>query len=318
MAMRPGTIAPDTDDDLPPSDAPVEPRRPQADLSRAFFGLNRIAKRPKRRGRLILWLAGFWVGLTLVLAIFANFLPIQGPNVPIGIPNAPPQWGHQVFGLDAVGRSIVSRLIFGGRVSYAISISVTVLALGFGSLLGLLAVYFRGLAAFVADVICNTLLSVPGLLFLLTLAVIFHASVLEIILAITVVFVPSFTRLTRAVALSQIEREYVMVARGLGASGRRIILRELMPNTLTALVTFACIALPAVMITEGTLSYLGYGVPTPTASWGQMIAQGQTDISQAIWPAVIPAIVYALTVFAVYILGDWLRGRVDLKGLENV
>lgn len=313
-----GTLVPEAPEEREAVGAPTADPRKQRGRIGSFFGFNRIKMRPKKRGRVILALAAFWVLLTILLAIFADLLPIQKPNLPIGAPNAAPLTDGQIFGLDAVGRSILSRLIFGARISYLIAISVTVMALAIGSMLGLVAVYFRGIAAFIADVICNTLLSVPGLLFLLTLAVIFHASLLEIILAITVVFVPAFTRLTRAVALSQIEREYVTVARGMGASSRRVIFRELLPNTLTSLVTFACIALPAVMIVEGTLSYLGYGVPTPTASWGQMIAQGQTDISQYPWPALIPAIVYALTVFAVYVLGDWLRGRVDLKGLDNL
>lgn len=265
----------------------------------------------------MLALAVAWVSLVLILAVFANVLPLQNPNAPIGPPNVPPHLGREFLGLDGVGRSMISRMIYGARTSYVIGVCTTVVALSLGCVIGLAAVYFRGIVSFLTDLLCNVILSIPGLLLLLTIAVVVKPGYVEVISSISLLFLPGFARLSRATGLTQIEELYVVVARGLGASASRIILRELLPNTLVALVTYAGIVLPSVMLIEGALSYVGYGVPSPTATWGEMIALGQTDIAQAPWQALIPAIVFAVNVLALYTLADWLRAKVDLKGVDR-
>jgi len=168
-----------------------------------------------------------------------------------------------------------------------------------------------------SDLVANTILSIPGLLLLLSLLVIFKPSIPVLVGTISVIFFPGFMRLTRATALSHMEKEFIVAARGLGASASRIILRELVPNTMVSLITFCAVALPGAMLTEGGLSYLGFGVQAPTPSWGQMIAQGQLDLSSAPWQSIVPCIVFFLSVYSLYTVGDWLRARVDLEGLKD-
>jgi peptide/nickel transport system permease protein len=274
------------------------------------------SRRMRPRRSLTLILATTWVAFALLLAITANWLPIRSPIVPIGASNAPPHWGSQFLGLDVVGRSMVSRIVYGARTSYVIAIGTTAIALCVGCLIGLLAVYFRGVVNFFADLLANVILSIPGLLLLITIASVVTPSYEEVIGAISLVLLPGFIRVSRSIALAQIEGLYVVAAHGLGASPARIITRELLPNTLVALITYAGIVLPSVMLTEGGLSYLGLGIPPPASSWGEMIALGQADLAQAPWQAIIPSIIFAVNVFALFILADWLRARLDLKGVD--
>ena len=278
------------------------------------LGAGRAARsRPKP----VITVCAAWLGLLVLVAIFANVLPISDPAKVVGIPNVNPAWGSQFLGTDAVGRSMVGRLSFGARTSFEISILVTLVAMVVGGGIGLLSAFFKGPVTFVADTIANTILSIPGLLLMLAIVVVFHPTIPVLILSIALLYLPGFMRVTRATALSLIEREYVVAARSLGASQFRIIARELLPNTAVALVTYAALALPGAMIAEGGLSYLGFGVQAPTPSWGQMIAQGQQQLNTAPWQVIIPCIVFAITVFALYSIGDWLRARLDVRGTAS-
>lgn len=285
---------------------------------RGAFRLGAGADRAsRRRPKPVIAACALWLGLLIVVAVFANVLPISDPSKVIGIPNVNPAWGSQFLGTDAIGRSMVARLAFGARVSFEISILVTLVAMVVGGAIGLLSAFFRGPVTFVADTIANTILSVPGLLLMLAIVVVFHPTIPVLILAIALLYLPGFMRVTRATAISLIEREYVVAARSLGASQFRIIARELLPNTAVALVTYAALALPGAMIAEGGLSYLGFGVQAPTPSWGQMIAQGQQQLNTAPWQVIIPCIVFAITIFALYSVGDWLRARLDVRGTAS-
>jgi peptide/nickel transport system permease protein len=278
------------------------------------LGAGRAARsRPKP----VITVCAAWLGLLVLVAIFANVLPISDPAKVVGIPNVNPAWSSQFLGTDAVGRSMVGRLSFGARTSFEISILVTLVAMVVGGGIGLLSAFFKGPVTFVADTIANTILSIPGLLLMLAIVVVFHPTIPVLILSIALLYLPGFMRVTRATALSLIEREFVVAARSLGASQFRIIAKELLPNTAVALVTYAALALPGAMIAEGGLSYLGFGVQAPTPSWGQMIAQGQQQLTFAPWQVIIPCIVFALTVFALYTLGDWLRARLDVRGTAS-
>lgn len=285
---------------------------------RGAFRLGAGADRAsRRRPKPVITACALWLGLLIVVAAFANVLPISDPGKVIGIPNVNPAWGSQFLGTDAIGRSMVARLAFGARVSFEISLLVTLVAMVVGGAIGLLSAFFRGPVTFVADTIANTILSVPGLLLMLAIVVVFHPTIPVLILAIALLYLPGFMRVTRATAISLIEREYVVAARSLGASQFRIIARELLPNTAVALVTYAALALPGAMIAEGGLSYLGFGVQPPTPSWGQMIAQGQQQLNTAPWQVIIPCIVFAITIFALYSVGDWLRARLDVRGTAS-
>ncbi len=281
----------------------------------AFSGtLSGTLRRPRSRPKFIVIACFIWLGFVVLLAIFANVLPIANPTVVVGNINIGPNLSHEFLGTDAIGRSMISRLVFGARISFEISILVNLVAAAVGGGAGLLSAYFKGPVTFVVDTIANTILSIPGLLLLLAIVAVFHPTIVVLVLAIAFLYLPGYMRITRANALSQMQQEYIVAARGLGARPHRIILRELMPNTILTLVTFGALTVPGAMLTEGSLSYLGFGVQLPTPSWGQMIAQGQESLSFAPWQAIIPCIVFAVTVFSLYTVGDWLRAKLDVRG----
>jgi peptide/nickel transport system permease protein len=307
------TVTPD--ETIPPGiEETFDARRRHRGAFRIGGGATRA---PRRRPKPVLTACAAWLALIVVVAVFANVLPISDPSKVIGSPNVNPSWSSEFLGTDAIGRSMVARLAFGARVSLEISVLVTLVAMVVGGAIGLLSAFFRGAVTFVADTIANTILSVPGLLLMLAIVVVFHPSLPVLILAIALLYLPGFMRVTRATAISLLEREYVVAARSLGASQARINSRELLPNTAVALVTYAALALPGAMLAEGGLSYLGFGVQPPTPSWGQMIAQGQQQLTIAPWQAIIPCIVFAITIFALYSGGDWLRARLDVRGIAS-
>lgn len=272
-----------------------------------------------RRGKVkkpLLTLCEVWLVFILLLAIFADALPIGSPSAVVGDPNLNPSWTAEFLGTDAVGRSMIARLVFGAQVSFEISVLVTLVAMIIGGGVGLVSAYARGAVSFVSNTIANTILSMPGLLLLLTILIIFHPSVPALVGAIAVLYFPGFMRVTRATAISLMEQDYVVAARGFGTRPLRIIVRELLPACAVALVTYSTITLPGAMLTEGALSYLGFGVQLPTPSWGQMIAQGQQSLNTAPWQVIIPCVVFTMTVFSLYSFGDWLRTRLDVRSPE--
>lgn len=298
--------------------APVDPNYYPPVRERKPFRLQMFRRKAKVRGRAVLTLCWAWLIFIVVVAIAAQWIPIRNPNTIVGPPNLSPNWGRELLGTDAVGHSMISRLAYGGRVSLLISICTTTISMLVGVVVGLVSVYFRGVMTVIVDFVANTILSLPGLLFLLSVVIVLKPSVPVLIGSIAVLLFPGFMRVARATAIGQMESGYVTSARGLGASADRIIFRELLPNTMVSMVTLYAIALPGAMLAEGSLSYLGLGVQPPTSSWGQMIAQGQQNLTSAPWPAIIPCIAFVLTVFSFYSIGDWVRARVDVRGLDAV
>ncbi|MCL2396085.1 MAG: ABC transporter permease [Acidimicrobiaceae bacterium] len=267
-----------------------------------------------RRFRPVFWACIIWIGLVVLVALTVQWLPIHSPVGVIGIPNTNPNFSHELLGTDAIGRSMDSRLAYGARTSMEISVLATVIPLFIGVVLGLLSTYYGGVVTVITDIIGNSILSIPGLLFLLAIVVAMGSGKPVLIGAISILFIPAYMRLSRASAMSQMEREYVTAARAMGASSWRILARELLPNTLPSLLTYALVVLPAVIIIEGTLSFLGFGVQPPTPSWGQMIAQGEQYMTTSPWQAFIPCLVLFFTVFSLNTLGDHFRAKIDVRG----
>lgn len=280
-----------------------------ADPASVFGGRWSLVRGRHRNRDVALAGAAIWIGILLVLAITAQWLPLHSYLLPAGSPNTGPNLSREFFGTDASGRSMLSRIVFGARVSILISCLATAISFCAGSVLGLCSAYFGARVSAISDVIANTILSIPSLLMLLAIVLALGPSVLVITLASSIVFIPAFTRLTRATASTQLVHDYVVVARGLGASSGRIMFRELLPNTAPALISYAALVLPAVMILEGSLSFLGFGIQSPTPSWGNMIALGAQNLTIDPWQALIPCIFLFITVFALNTVGDHLRLR---------
>jgi peptide/nickel transport system permease protein len=277
-------------------------------------GVDTAAVAPVRRKRRLggLFIAAVaWIALVALAAIFANLLPIPSPtDIDMLGKRALPSAEHWL-GNDQLGRDVLSRLIYGGRVSLTVGLLAPVIGVTIGGALGMLAGYFRGrLETFVTGGV-DVLLAFPPLVFALAVTTYLGQSILNITLVIGILSIPAFTRVARAVTLSLSEREFVTAARALGATHSRILLRELLPNVALPLVAFFLLGVAVTIVVEGALSFLGLGVPPPTASWGSMIGEGRESLDIAPWLAFMPAIVMFLTVLSFNIVGDTLRALTD-------
>jgi peptide/nickel transport system permease protein len=277
-------------------------------------GVDTAAVTPVRRTRRLggLFMAAIvWIALVALAAIFANILPIPSPtDIDLLGKRALPSAEHWL-GNDHLGRDVLSRLIWGGRVSLTVGLLAPVIGVTIGGALGMLAGYFRGrLETFVTGGV-DVLLAFPPLVFVLAVTAYMGQSVFNITLVIGVLGIPAFTRVARAVTLSLSEREFVTAARALGATHSRILLRELLPNVALPLAAFFLLVVAVTIVVEGALSFLGLGVPPPASSWGSMIAEGRESLDITPWLAFLPAIVMFLTVLSFNIVGDTLRALTD-------
>lgn len=252
-----------------------------------------------------------WIALVALGAIFAHWLPIPSPTeIDFLGKRAPPSWQHWL-GNDVLGRDVLSRLIYGGRVSLTVGLLAPVIGVVVGGTLGMLAGYFRGrLETFVVGGV-DVLLAFPPLVFALAVVTYLGQSTMNITLVLGVLGIPAFTRVARAVTLTLSEREFVTAARALGATDSRILIRELLPNVALPLVAFFLLGVAVTIVVEGALSFLGLGVPPPAPSWGSMIGEGRESLDIAPRLAFLPAIMMFLTVLAFNIVGDTMRALTD-------
>jgi peptide/nickel transport system permease protein len=277
-------------------------------------GVDTAAVTPVRRQRRVggLFIVSVaWIALVALGAIFADLLPIPSPTeIDMLGKRALPSAEHWL-GNDVLGRDVLSRLIYGGRISLTVGLLAPVIGVTVGGALGMLAGYFRGrLETFVTGGV-DVLLAFPPLVFALAVTTYLGQSVLNITLVIGILGIPAFTRVARAVTLSLSEREFVTAARALGATHARILLRELLPNVALPLVAFFLLGVAVTIVVEGALSFLGLGVPPPAPSWGSMIGEGRESLDIAPWLAFLPATVMFFTVLAFNVVGDTLRALTD-------
>ncbi|HEX8802553.1 MAG TPA: ABC transporter permease, partial [Acidimicrobiales bacterium] len=277
---------------------------------------------PTRRLGLMGWLSVAWLAGITLAALLAPVLPLSDPDQSfLEIVRQPPvQSGHPLGG-DGLGRDMLARVIFGARASLLISVTAVLLGLLVGGLLGLLAGYFRGWIDGVLSTLFNVLLSVPALVLSLSLVAVFASSdenasnarrVTVLIAALAIVSVPLLGRITRASALAWSEREFVRASAVLGARHRRIMVREVLPNVLPAMMSITLLGIAVAIVAEGSLALLGVGV-TDVPSWGNMIAIGRRDLARAPHIVAIPSIAIFLTVLALNYLGDVIRARFDVR-----
>lgn len=221
---------------------------------------------------------------------------------PIG---APDHW----LGTDALGRDLLSRCLYGGRVSLTVSIGAVVLGMATGSTLGILAGYRGGWIDAVVSRCLDVLFAFPGLVLALTVASYLGPSLRNVTFAIAFYTVPAYARVARSATLTVRERNFVRAAEMFGASGTRIGILHILPNVFSLVLTYAFVLIGIAMIIEAGLSFLGLGVPPPQPSWGQLIAMGKQDISDAPHVALVPGAFLFLTVAAFNRLGDLLQAH---------
>jgi len=238
-------------------------------------------------------------------------LPLASPSdMDLLARRAGPSADHWL-GADALGRDILSRLVFGARISLTVGLVAPLLGLVIGGTLGMLAGYFRGLFETLVVGGIDVLLAFPPLVLALAITTYLGQSVLNITITLGVLSIPGLTRVARAATLTFAEREFVTAARALGASHGRILMRELLPNIALPLIAFFLLAVAVIIVVEGALSFLGLGVPPPAPSWGGMIAEGRDSLDTAPSIAFLPASTMFLTVLAFNMVGDRLRALTD-------
>ncbi|MBL7498684.1 ABC transporter permease [Frankia sp. CNm7] len=259
-------------------------------------------------------LAVGWLGLLVVAAVTAQWLPLDDYDTLVGDPGVAPfaDWSHPL-GTDGIGRDALSRLVYGARASLVVSVGAAALGLLVGGLIGVLAGYLRGWVEAVVDVLANTLLAFPPLIMLLALASVVSPTLWTLAAGLALLAVPPSVRLAKANVASAARREYVLVAEALGARRRRVVARELIPNVVPPLVSFAFVGMAALIVAEGSLSFLGLGIPPPSPSWGGMIAAGKDDLADHPAFVFVPCAAMFLTVLALNTMADLLGRRLDVR-----
>ncbi|WP_417766995.1 ABC transporter permease subunit [Stappia sp.] len=230
----------------------------------------------------------------------------------------PPFWsegGKATFllGTDAVGRDILSRLIYGARFSLFIGLIVVTIALSGGIVMGLVAGYFRGWVDTVIMRVMDVILAFPSLLLALVLVAVLGPGLVNAMIAIAVVLQPHFVRLTRAAVLSERGRDYVVAARLAGAGNIRLMFRTILPNCLAPLIVQATLSFSTAILDAAALGFLGMGAQPPTPEWGTMLAEAREFILRAWWVVTFPGLAILVTVLAINLVGDGLRDALDPK-----
>ncbi|MFC7213685.1 ABC transporter permease [Saliphagus sp. GCM10025334] len=232
------------------------------------------------------------------------------PNDPAFTPLEGPSADHP-FGTDELGRDVLSRTIYGAKVSVQVALTAVSVAAVIGSLLGVLAGYAKGYTETVIMRGVDVLLGFPALILAIGVVAALGFSLQNVIIALGIVYIPQFARIARSSALSVTEEEYVEAAEALGYSRRHIVFREVLPNCLSPLLVQASLLMAFAIIAEASLSFLGLGVQPPQASWGQMVADGSSYMSNAPWISVFPGVAVFVTVLGFNLVGDGLRDALD-------
>ncbi|PLP57229.1 dipeptide ABC transporter permease DppC [Mesorhizobium loti] len=267
---------------------------------------------------------GAVIGLVVftLLVLTAVFAPLVAPHLPDEQYRdallTPPAWqegGKSIFllGTDAVGRDILSRLIYGARYSLFIGLIVVVFALSSGVVLGVLAGYFRGWVDALIMRVMDIILAFPSLLLALVLVAILGPGLFNAMLAIALVLQPHFARLTRAAVMAEKNREYVVSAKVAGASHWRMMLVTILPNCVAPLIVQATMSFSNAILEAAALGFLGMGAQPPTPEWGTMLASAREFILRAPWVVTFPGLAILITVLAINLIGDGLRDALDPK-----
>jgi dipeptide transport system permease protein len=291
----------------PVSTGPDAPPHPLVDFWRDF-GRNKGA------------VAGLVViVLVTLMAIFADFV---APHSPIeqfrDALLRPPAWTENgswtyPLGTDAVGRDLLSRLIFGARLSMLIGFIVVTLSLIVGVTLGLIAGFFQGPVAIVIMRAMDIVLSLPSILLAIVIVTILGPSLINAMIAVTVVVTPHYVRLTRAAVMTELSRDYVTASRLAGAGLLRLMLVTVLPNCVPPLIVQATLGFSTAILDAAALGFLGLGAQPPTAEWGTMLSNSREFIRSAWWVVTFPGLAILITVLAFNLLGDGLRDALDPK-----
>ncbi|SVB16508.1 uncharacterized protein METZ01_LOCUS169362 [marine metagenome] len=265
------------------------------------------------------WIPLITIGIVVFAAVFA---PIIAPYSPTKqtLPDKllPPAWQEEgtsehLLGTDILGRDILSRLIHGARVSMIVASTALLSGGVVGGALGIVSGYVGGKVDTLIMRAVDATLAFPTILFALLLAVTMGQGVLTVVLAVTLILWARFARVTRGEVLALKNNDYIAMARIHGCSSFRIMAVHIMPNVFNTFMVMLTLHVGLVILTEASLSFLGAGIPPPTPSWGQMVADGRAKVASAWWISIIPGLAITMVVIAFNVFGDWLRDRLDPK-----
>ena len=258
---------------------------------------------------------------TIILLLFVGlFAPWISPYPPLDgdldLRNANPSWlggtgSPYLLGGDHIGRDILTRIIYGTRISLIVAGTVLIFGTLVGTVLGLLSGYIGGLLDEFIMRLVDFMYAVPFILVVLVCAVLWSPSLMLVIILLSIFTWPPFARQVRAETLTLKEMDYVSLAKVSGSSGIRICTRHILPGLFNTVMVMASLQVGSLVVTESVLSFLGVGIPAPAPSWGSMVSEGRNYISTAWWISFFPGIAILLIVFSMNFLGDWLRDRLD-------
>jgi dipeptide transport system permease protein len=267
---------------------------------------------------------GAVMGLAVIVVLLAVALlaPWIAPHAPNETDSAaflrPPAWqegGSMQFllGTDAIGRDILSRLMWGSRLSLSIGIAVVALSMAVGIALGLVAGFFRGIVEIAIMRLMDIVLTLPSLLLAIVIVAILGPGLINAMLAVAVVVLPHYVRITRAAVIAEVSRDYVTAARVSGAGTLRLMFREVLPNCAAPLIVQASLGISTAILDAAALGFLGLGAQPPSPEWGTMLADAREFVLRAWWVVTFPGMAILAAVLAFNLLGDGLRDALDPK-----
>ena len=260
--------------------------------------------------------------VTIVFLLLVGiFAPLISPYTPLDgdldLRNVEPTWLSEnnespyLLGGDHIGRDVLTRIIFGTRISLIVAGTVLFFGTFIGTLLGLLSGYLGGVVDEIIMRLVDFMYAIPFILVVLVAAVLWSPSLMLVIILLSIFTWPPFARQVRAETLSLKQMDYVSLAKICGTSPLRICLRHILPGLFNTVLVMASLQVGSLVVTESVLSFLGVGIPAPAPSWGSMVAEGRNYMSTAWWICLFPGLAILLIVFSMNFLGDWLRDKLD-------
>ncbi len=285
----------------------------------AMVAAGAVSTAGRRRSNATVFLAAGWLLLIIGLTACAELLPMKSPNeIPTSADaqylQRPGFRLKEPLGTDRLGRSEISRAIYGARASLGVGFGAALIGLTIGTALGISAGYFRGVVDGALDIVTTTFLAFPPLIFLIAIVAILQPGFDTVVIALAFLSIPLFIRVSRANAMAFSNREFILAARSMGAGRFRLIFRELLPNVMLPMISYTTLVIVALIVAEGALSYLGLGIQPPTPSWGKMMSEGFQQVRTDPHLVLVPASVFFMTVFSLNVLGDWTRARLGRAG----
>jgi peptide/nickel transport system permease protein len=278
-----------------------------------------VPTRRRRHVDVVFWVSMAWLVLIVGAAVLSPLLPLGNADdsakaLTSPVFAAPLSPGH-LLGTNTYGLDLLARSVAGARTSLAIALVAVVVGTTVGGLIGIVAGFLRGPTDSIVGILANALLAVPPLVLLIALGSVLDPGIRNIGLALALLTIPSMVRLARATTIAFAQREFVLAARAMGATRRRLIIRELLPNVALPLLSLAVVMISMLIVAEASLSFLGLGIKPPEPTWGNMIAEGQDGVmEQHPFIVIVPGLCLFLTVFAFNLLGERVQQRLNPKG----